>query len=122
MRPGEQTLDELYQEAKADLAKGGPELALKWAFKHARQVARRTRAEESAKTHEHDRFRASLELTGAVQAQAVQLLGDALYAAAGDVADARAAETACAHVQRLIERTPARAAAPAVHGRPKAAA
>lgn len=118
MKAGEQTLQWLWEEARADLAKGGLAIALKWAFKHARQVARVTRAEMAAKAHEADRLRmqidiptlhdpAALALIGAAARDSIEglaLVTASLHADAIDVAEARACETACRHVWELAEK------------------
>ena len=120
MKADTATLEEVYTEAKADVARGSsPELALKWAFRHARAIARRTRAEEAARAHEHDRTRALYNLPAGGDAAA--LTTQSLHAAASDLAEARAVEAACEHTLRLIEKAPARAAAPLATVKPKAA-
>ena len=139
MKIGEPTLDELWREATADLAKGGVEVALKWAFKHAKAVARVTRAEMSAKAFEADRLRmqidvpqlqdpAMLSLLAAPMRDSIEALAHvtaSLHSAAIDVAEARACQTAIEHVWQLAVKTPKQAAAPArqatTTNRPKAA-
>ena len=113
------SLAEVEQQAKADLAKGGPSVALEWAFRHARAVARVTRAELAQKAHEASMLVQRLDLhdrsPGNVVLEALEALERttaALCADAADLADARAIETACAHVFRILERTPARAPQP----------
>lgn len=138
MKIGEPTLDELWREATADLAKGGVEVALKWAFKHAKAVARATRAEMAAKAHEADRLRMQIEVPQLQDPAALNLMvapmresieglamvTASLHADAIDVAEARACLTAIEHVWQLAAKTPKQAAAapsrqPA--SRPKAA-
>jgi hypothetical protein len=112
----EPSLDDLYREARADLAKGGADVALKWAFKHAKAVARATRAEFAHKQFDADRFRLQLDTSQPTteMQEAVIVASQTLYAAAADLAEARSLEVACAHVARLAAATPARAAAPSV--------
>lgn len=126
MKPGEPTLDDLYREARADLAAGGADAALKWAFRHAKAVARVTRAEAATKIHDSERLGLRLELHDrqdpGARYDAFEALDRTLASLAADaidLADARAAETACGHVVRLLERTQARQALPAI--KPRAA-
>jgi hypothetical protein len=120
MKIGEPTLEELFREAQADLAKGGTDVALKWAFRHARARARVTRAELADQSHRSDRLTLSMELhdrqaldSRLAALQALESNAASLYADAVDLADARAAETACEHVWQLAVRQPKAAAAPA---------
>lgn len=103
------TLDELYLEAKADLARGGLDVALKWAFLHAKAVARMNRAEQSYRLHDSDRFHLKCDLT-VTGADMLETVSSALYADAIDLAEAKAAEAACEHVWRLAEKTSERPA------------
>lgn len=126
MKIGEPTLEDIYREAKADLARGGADVALKWAFRHARAVARVTRAEQAAKLHDGDRFTLKMDLhernPEAIDAmQALEQVTASLHADAIDLAEARAMETLCGHTLRLAERQAGRAAAPAPLAKPKAA-
>lgn len=128
MKIGEPTLDELHREATADLARGGADVALKWAMRHARAVARLTRAEMAAKAHDSDRFGLRLELHDRAQPdarlnalEALERASASLYADAIDLADARAAEKLCEHVWQLAARAPAKAAQPAPASKPRAA-
>ena len=120
MKIGEPTLDERYREAQADLAKGGPEVALKWAFRHAKAVARVTRAEAATKVHDSERLGLRLELHDRQEPEArldafeaLERTIASLTADAVDLADARAAEAFCAHVWQLAARTPRQQQQPA---------
>lgn len=129
MKPGEPTLDDLYREARADLAVGGTEIALKWAFRHAKAVARVTRAEAATKVHDSERLGLRLEMHDRTEPgarldafEALERTISSLAADAIDLADARAAEAACEHVWTLAARTPRQQQQPRpVSAKPKAA-
>jgi hypothetical protein len=111
MAKAPQTLEQLYDEARTDLLRGGGELALKWAFKHARAAGRLLAAMKAREHAERMELRQAVPLPGespvSVESHALAMQG--LRAAFGDVEEAKAIETACAHVMRMAERLPARA-------------
>lgn len=118
------SLDEVERKARADLKTGGPDVAVDWAFKHARAVARLAEAEQAWKSFDVDRYRLQLDLNGRLTPQydpatlnlvntpprdeydALVMATASLHAAAADLGEARAIEVACAHVLRLLERRP----------------
>jgi hypothetical protein len=129
------TLAEVEQQARKDLAKGDPAMAVDWAFRHARAVARLAEAEQAWKTLDYDRTRlqidvapkydqATLNLIAAparTELEALTMVTASLHSAAADLGEARAIEAACAHVLRLLEKLPSRSAAPVAQAKPKAA-
>ena len=103
------TLAEVERQARADLAKGGPEVAIDWAFRHARAVARLAEAEQAWKSFDHDRYRLILDLgdkqlTRPEDYEALTYATASLHSAAADLGEARSVEVACSHVLRLAER------------------
>jgi hypothetical protein len=117
------TLDQVEQKARADLAKGDGSIALDWAFRHARAVVRLAEAEQAWKSFDADRYRLQIDLGGNPQRDeydALVMATQSLHSAAADLGEARAIEVACAHVLRLAEKLPVRAAAP-LAAKPKAA-
>lgn len=102
------TLDDLYREAHTDLQRGGTAIALKWAFKHAKAVARAARAELAHKLHDADRFRLQLDTAEPTTPahETLTVATQTLYAAATDLAEARAQEAFTAHVGRIAETMP----------------
>lgn len=102
------TLEDVERAARAALSKGGPDVAIDWAFKHARAVARLAEAEQAWKSFDSDRYRLILDmsdkLTKPDEFQALTYATASLHAAAADLGEARAIEVACAHVTRLLDR------------------
>lgn len=117
----DQTIEEMYAEARADLASGA-DVALKWAFKHAKAVARTARAEAAARHFEDDRRRIGYGLPDPSAINGLELVTQSLHAAAVDLADARAAEVAAEHVWQLVARSPRQQAAKPTAVAPKRAA
>lgn len=113
------TLNDVEQKARADLASGGGvTLAIEWAFRHARAVARLAEAEQAWKTLDSDRYRLQIDLTDRLarvgerdEYDALVMVTASLHSAAADLGEARAIEVACAHVLRIAEKLPARATA-----------
>lgn len=100
------TLDEVERKARADLAKGGQEIVVDWAFRHARAVVRLAAAEQAWRALDSDRYRLQLDYSNGAKDEydALTLCTQSLHAAAGDLAEARAIEVACGHVLRLAEK------------------
>lgn len=121
------TLDEVERKARADLAKGGPDVAIDWAFKHARAVARLAEAEQAWKSFDSDRYRLQIDLGSSIRLgnkdeyEALLMVTASLHSAAADLGEARAVEAACAHVMRLAERKAGTVSPAAATARPKAA-
>jgi hypothetical protein len=100
------TARELYAEAKADLARGGGDVVLKWAFWHAQATARAVKATEATKQANDRMFRYSVDRAGGTGGDndLHDQLCQSVIATAGDLAEAKAVEVACGHVLRLAER------------------
>lgn len=108
------SLDDVERKARADLAKGDPSIAVDWAFRHARAVARLAEAEQAWKSFDADRYRLQIDLGGNPQKDeydALVMVTASLHSAAADLGEARAIEVACGHVLRLAEKLPKQAAA-----------
>lgn len=106
--PGPPSLEELYREAKADLDRGGPDLALKWAFKHAKQTGRVAAIEKRSKLHAESYLyylgRASFQAPGEEEDKAIagmQMGAAAFGADCYDLEREVAAAKACEMVMQL---------------------
>jgi hypothetical protein len=119
------TLAEVEQQARKDLAIGGPTVTIDWAFRHARAVARAAEAEQAWKAFDADRCRMFIDIASDIRLSkpatydALTMVTASLHSAAADLGEARAIEVACGHVLRLLEQGVKVAASP--HAKPRAA-